>query len=224
MIVRPLCQIFSRFKEVALFWMKKRVAVPPYPCVEQQNGSYGKWSVWLCEHCVKFSADSDKKRVANWPYRCTQALNRHGLVMKNDQYDCANIMWKFCQFRWGRIFFYKKLLPIAVPPYPCVEQENGSYRKWSVWLCEHCVKFSADSKRSHFFGWKKDGRTAVPMRFYYFRLYDIYYALNREVPIIKNAQYSHATNLRYCMEKSKRSHISDIDRRTAVPVRWTGKW
>ena len=60
-------------------------------------------------------------------------------------------------------FFYKKLLPIAVPPYPCVEQQNGSYRKWSVWLCEHCVKFLADSKRSHFFGWKKDGRTAVPM-------------------------------------------------------------
>ena len=52
---------------------------------------------------------------------------------------------------------------IAVPPYPCVEQENGSYRKWSVWLCEHCVKFLADSKRSHFFGWKNDGRTAVPM-------------------------------------------------------------
>ena len=57
------------------------------------------------------------------------------------------------------------------------------------------------------------------MRFYNFRLYALYYALNREVAIIKNAQYSHATNLRYCMEKSKRSHISDIDRRTAVPVR-----
>ena len=161
-------------------------------------------------------------------------------------------------------FFYKKLLPIAVPPYPCVEQQNGSYRKWSVWLCDHCVKFSADSKRSHFFGWKRgwpyrrtqawasyekwpvglcehrvkflsiSTRSHISRKivfclhfecccFYYFRLYHLHYALNREVPIMKNAQYSHATILRYCMEKSKRSHILKIDRRTAVPVRWTAK-
>ena len=43
--------------------------------------------------------------------------------------------------------------------------------------------------------------------FYYFRLFYLYFALNRAVPIMKNAQHSHATNLRYCMEKSERSYI-----------------
>ena len=95
---------------------------------------------------------------------------------------------------------------VAVPPYLGSEQAWASYEKWPVGLCEHRVKFLSISTRSHI------SRKIVFCLhfecccFYYFRLYHLHYALNREVPIIKNAQYSHATNLRYCMEKSERSH------------------
>ena len=169
--------------------MKKGVAVPPYLGSEQAWASYEKWPVGLCEHRVKFLSISTRSHISRKIVFCLHfecccfyyfrlyhlhyALNREVPIMKNAQYSHATIL-RYCMEKSKRSHILKidRLLP-----YPCVEQQNCSYRKWSAWLCEHCVKFLANSMRSHFFGWKRGWP------------YRRTQALNRHVPVMRNDQY-----------------------------------